>query len=101
MIVYSLYLGRSVMLNTPPSSAEVKYECSYACTAPLRIRGALPAVGLYVRRRPWHAEPKVYVDGFFIQYLFNLLFRFSVALNAIAADGDLIACYLTSVSVSL
>jgi hypothetical protein len=89
--------------HSPPFGAEVKYEWSYACPAPLRLRGAVRAVGLYVGRRPRHAEPKIYVDGF----LFNLLFQFFVALNATTANRQtdrqthLIACYLNSVSVSL
>ena len=44
-----------------------------------------PALGLYVRRRPLHAEPKIHVDGF----LFNFIFQFFVAFNAITADRDL------------
>jgi hypothetical protein len=44
-----------------------------------------PAVGLYVRRRPYHAEPKTHVDGF----LFNFLFQVFVVLIAITADRNL------------
>jgi hypothetical protein len=44
-----------------------------------------PAVGLYVRRRPLYAEPKIHVGGF----LFNCIFQFFVALNAITGDRNL------------
>jgi hypothetical protein len=52
MIVHCLYRpGRQADLSTPYST-EDKNEWSYASTVPVLLRSAVPAVGLYVRRRP-------------------------------------------------